>query len=464
MHQQINHPINVLMTSSAPGTDVFTKPVLNSEPMLAPPAASTTASRPAQPCLRGVEHNLPGYGRLRTVTTEKCCWALIPDVARIAGRPIAEVTAFARSGVHVKAGEPRSKFHPPATRLFIMGEAEVEFADLEAVMPIFKGGRGSDFISRYLWQQVLPPVSDAPLLGPDAPFAMSRFTTDAGQFVTKILYSPIFGEIRAIVTGANVWISASSIASIIGIPVGSVVKLAGAGNFLHIPGVLLLTPIDPDGHEVYLRSNAAVRVIKGAASWDRLAEDIEKWIGDELWNWTKLKDAGAVVSLHGLHRILAPAPDYNDWLDALVGPVFAQSYKSPLDDTMSVKVVKIWLKRSNYASWIVWLLLQDDGVCHGGSVGETADEALVRIQPVFPDCNGQVSARALHAFLRRKRSFESWLRAHSHRLHPALAASKPSTRVRGDVLLSEKEALELLLRSIEDPADFRTTLTPSTKR
>jgi phage anti-repressor protein len=350
----------------------------------------------------------------------------------------------------------------PAFRHFQIGGIVYKCVDVEALLPLCRNVRGGEHLTRFLLQCVLPPSSATQALGLNERVPQEQFTT-AGKFVSQRFYSPRVGEIGAIVAGTTVWLSAASIARIRGVSEATVIQLAGPANFLRVPGKFLSTPINPDKSEVYVQSEAVTGVFQSGTSLGGLAKEIEDWIDDNLLSGSKLRKAGAVVNLRGVHRVLDLAADFDDWIIGLVGPARAPLYFSSYSDFIPVTIAKSLVRESRYRNGIVWQLLKDGGVCHGGRVGESADEALVRIQPVFPDGNGQVSARALHQFLRRKRCFESWLEFYSDQPHAGKAGVKSGSRVRSDVLLSEEAALALLCRSFEDPTDIRTTLTPSTK-
>jgi hypothetical protein len=449
-------------SSPATGTGVSTKPVDKADPMLAPPAAATTVTRPTTRPPRFVEHQIPIFGRARIVYANDRSYIEAGDAAKITGLRVADITELPDWVTITRFGLPAMRCWS-AFRHFNIGGTVHACIDAEALLPICRTVRGGEYLTRFLLQCVLPPASAAQALGLGEEIPHGQFTTAEGQFVSQRFYNQKFGEIGTIVIGATQWLSARCIARIRGIPESVVIQLAGPGNSLKVPGRYLSTPINPNRSEVYVRSEDATGVFRSGTSWGGLAKEIEDWIDGELSS-TKFRNAGAVVNLRGLHRVLDPAGDFVDWINELVGPARAPHLLAPYNESIPVTLAQIWVRKSRYRNGVVWLLLRDGGVCHGGRVGETADESLVRIRRVFPDENGQVSTRALHQFLRRKRTFESWLRAYSPQLHAKLAATKKSTRIPGDVLVSEDDALALLLWSLDDPADLRTTLSPSTKR
>ena len=393
-----------------------------------------------------------------------CCYVVDVDWGKITGLSVTEITDLPDLVTIPRFGLPAMR-RWPAIRRYNIGGTVHKCINVEALLPVSKDIPGGDYLTRYLLQCVLSPDSAVQALGLNEQVPLGRYTTTSGQFVSQRFYKPEVGEMRAIVIGATPSLCDESIARIMGVSRSTVIKLAGPGNFLKIPGKYLLTPIDPTRCETYIRPEAAIRVLKAGATSIRIAKEIEDWIEDELLDLPTLVEAGAVVSIRGLHRVLDSTSGFGSWIEDRVGRTLAAEIITNSIDAIPVTFAEqlVLVERVKYVDWVVWLLLRDGGVCHGGSVGETADESLMRIQPVFPDGNGKVSARALHAFLGTKRTFEAWLDVHSGRAGLGQTATKSSSRVRGDVLLSEEEALALLLQSIKDPADFRTTLTPSTK-
>jgi len=451
-----------LATSPAPGANLSVKVARKTDQEPAAPTAEATTTRPTAPPPLCVEYPIPIFGRLRTVKDDGRCWAVVGDAAEVFGLAESDITGLPDLVTISPLGSPALR-RWPAFRHFQIGGTVYKCVDVEALLPLCRTVRGGEHLTRFLLQCVLPPSSAAEALGLSEPALHGQFTT-AGKFVIQRYYSPRVGEIGAIVTGTTVWLSVGSIARIRGVSQGMVIQLAGPGNSLRVPGRSLSTPINPDRSEVYIRSEAATDVFQSSTSLRGLAEEIENWIDDEFLSVPKLRKAGAVVNLRGLHQVLDELPaDFENWIIGLVGPARAPLYLSPHNESIPVMIAQSLVRKSRYLNGVVWLLLKDGGVCHGGGVGETADQALVRIRPVFPDGNGQVSARALHRFLRRKRSFESWFEFNFDQPHAGTPGTERGSRVRGDVLLSEEEALALLLRSFDDPADLRTTLTPPTK-
>lgn len=389
---------------------------------------------------------LEGFERLPILIDDGVHWASLDEAAKLLGVPVPEITGQVDWSAEVPVAM-RSHLNPPTIRCIVEGGIDKDYVNLEALLPHFLRARGSKKLLLSLLRVAMGTGSYVLPPGLGEQVSPIKFVTDSGLFIPQVYYSSTWGEIRSFVSGTTVWMAAASIAKILGISVKSVLQLAG-GHTLTIRGNRIHNSIDPGGREVYIRSEAACRVLEGGTHFDSFVMQVREWIQDELLNPTRLLKAGAVISIQALYKALhsdTPNIYFGVGMEEMMEEIRTDFHYpiSAWDGVVPVTIARDFAKnKEGYGAQVVARLLRDGGFRCGGSVGETADAALARLHDLFPDENGMVSALALDDFLCGSPGPAGL--SHSDQYYANVEATKNKLRKRGELFVSAYHAYELI--------------------
>ena len=379
------------------------------------------------------------YGALPVVLINGEAWCQLKAAGKIAGVPTRDITGcLSDCEAHIR-GTPGYLKPDGICHLGVIG-IPGDGIRLEALARTFMETRGGRYLTERLIGEVLPDVySGKPALAVD-----SGTGTEPGaapiEFRVMRYYESFVGEFRATVIGTQVWFNITDLDRYVRLGEKVIVRLAGGPRVVSIPNKDVIDADDGSGEHRYVLFEAFKKILRSLWYGGHLADDLERWVSNDLLSHETQLKSGRFVHAASLHKMLGRHMDLEMWVgDMDLKRPRLECYidlyhnSNPRDLKFPLTVARdLAFREDGYFGQLVGRLLRDGGWLHGGPPGESGDAALARFSGLVPDSAGRVDARLAHEFMNRRVPFDDWVetlkKSHGWELDSELCHDGPITR------------------------------------